>query len=58
MSVRSVTSSPVVLSKLRIKPIIDYAIDRCNQVQLVAQGVKLNSEVNIDDKAVLLMWKA
>ena len=29
------------------KPIIDYAIDRCTQVQLVAQGVKLNSEVNI-----------
>ena len=29
------------------KPIVDYAIDRCAQVQLVAQGVELNSEVDI-----------
>jgi hypothetical protein len=29
------------------EPIVDYAVDRGTQVQLVPEGIELNAEVNI-----------
>ena len=29
------------------KPVVDDVFDRCTQVQLVPEGIKLNTEVNV-----------